>query len=33
MLVGQAARAIGIWWGIEPPNAPLLSAAEEALGA
>ncbi len=31
MLVGQAARAIEIWWGELPPVAPLLQAANEAL--
>ena len=32
MLVGQAARAIEIWWGVLPPSAPLLDAARAALG-
>ncbi len=32
MLVGQAARAIEIWWGTKPAEAPLLSAARAALG-
>lgn len=31
MLVGQAARAIEIWLGVRPPEAPLLVAAREAL--
>lgn len=33
MLVGQAARAIEIWWGERPPRTPLYEAAERALGA
>lgn len=32
MLVGQAARAIEIWWGVLPPSAPLFAAARAALG-
>jgi shikimate dehydrogenase len=32
MLVGQAARAIEIWWGVRPPSAPLERAARQALG-
>lgn len=32
MLVGQAARAIEIWWGVRPPNEPLQIAAGGALG-
>lgn len=31
MLVGQAARAIEIWWGVLPDKAPLAAAAEQAL--
>ncbi len=31
MLVGQAAHAIEIWFGVRPPPAPLLEAAREAL--
>lgn len=33
MLVGQAARAIEIWFGARPPREPLLAAAEAALGS
>lgn len=33
MLVGQAARAIEIWFGTRPPREPLLTAAEAALGS
>jgi len=33
MLVGQAARAIEIWFGTRPPRQPLLDAAEGALGS
>ncbi|MCH2108159.1 MAG: hypothetical protein MK135_02430 [Polyangiaceae bacterium] len=32
MLVGQAAHAIDIWWGILPEQQPLLQAAREAMG-
>ncbi|HSC87974.1 MAG TPA: shikimate dehydrogenase, partial [Polyangiaceae bacterium] len=32
MLVGQAARAIEIWWGVLPPLEPLEAAARKALG-
>lgn len=32
MLVGQAARALEIWFGVRPPRSPLLEAAEDALG-
>lgn len=31
MLVGQAARAIELWLGTEPPRAPMRQAAERAL--
>lgn len=31
MLVGQAARALEIWFGVRPPRAPLLQAAQNAL--
>jgi len=31
MLVGQAARALEIWFGVRPPQEPLLEAAREAL--
>lgn len=33
MLVGQAAAAIRIWLGVEPPVAEMLRAAEEALSS
>jgi len=33
MLVGQAARALEIWFGQRPPREPLLAAAESALGS
>ncbi len=32
MLVGQAARAIELWLGTEPPREPMRQAAEQALG-
>ncbi len=31
MLVGQAAHAIDLWWGVRPERAPLMVAAQEAL--
>jgi shikimate dehydrogenase len=33
MLVEQAARALEIWFGVRPPRAPLLEAAQTALGS